>query len=174
MNRRGKLLLFDLALAALALAADQITKRLAVIFLKGQPPVDLIAGVLQLRYLENRGAAFGLFQNQKWLFVTGTVLVSAFLIWFFLRVPSNAKYRPVRLLGAFLLGGAIGNFLDRVRQGYVVDFIYFQLIDYPIFNVADIFVSMSCLAAVILLFFGPYKEGDFSFLRPGKKTEGGR
>lgn len=155
------------SIAAL-LIFDRITKYLAVIYLKDTPGVTLIEGVLRLFYLENRGAAFGMLQGAQPVFwvLTAVFLIAA--VWFFRRVPKTSRYTPLNVCVAFLVSGAIGNFIDRIINQYVVDFIYFEIIDFPIFNVADIYVSLSVIALLLLVLFY-YKEGEFSFLKAKKK-----
>lgn len=163
--KRKRMFLIDLCIAVLGLLADQYTKHLAVLHLKGQQPIVLIPGVLELRYLENRGAAFGILQNQKSFFVIMTSLVLVFCVYALWRMPNQKKFRPLHVLGGFLIAGALGNFLDRVRLDYVVDFIYISLIDFPIFNVADMYVSFICVIGLILVFRGHFEENDFDFLK---------
>lgn len=160
-----RMFLLDLCIAALGLWLDQFTKHLAVVNLKGQTPVVLIPGVLELRYLENRGAAFGVLQNQKVFFVIMTCLVLVFLAYALWRMPDRKKYRLLHVMGGILAAGALGNFLDRLRLNYVVDFIYISLIDFPIFNVADMYVSFMCVLGLIIVFWGPFEEKDFDFLK---------
>jgi signal peptidase II len=148
---------------------DQITKLLAVKYLISKP-VDLIPGVFQLYYLENRGAAFGLFQNQKILFIISTVIIVGIIFFLYLKIPEGKRYRPMRIISIGLMAGAIGNFIDRILRNYVVDFLYFKLIDFPVFNVADCYVTISCIAMLILFLFY-YKEEDLQFLTGKKKTE---
>lgn len=167
--KQKKMFLLDLVIAMIGLALDQFTKYLAVLHLKDQPPVALIAGVLELRYLENKGAAFGVLQNQKPFFVIMTCLVLAFCIYALWRMPGEKKYRALHIMGGILIAGALGNFADRIRLDYVVDFIYISLIDFPIFNVADMYVSFICVFGLILVFFGHFGEDDFSFLKRKKK-----
>ena len=142
---------------------DQWTKALAVSHLKGQKPVILIDRVFQLCYLENRGAAFGLFQNQRVIFLINTVIILAVMIYCYGKIQGDKRFLPLRICGIFICAGAIGNMIDRIYLGYVVDFLYFNLIDFPIFNVADIYVTCSVfsLAALILWY---YKEEDFEQL----------
>ena len=116
-------------------------------------------GILQLRYLENRGAAFGLMQNQRIFFYISTLIITIMVIWFYSHVPMTKKYLPLRICSIFVVSGGIGNFIDRVRLNYVVDFFYFELIDFPIFNVADIYVTVSMFILCFLIFFY-YKEED--------------
>ena len=152
------------ALATLLLIAlDQATKGLAVRFLKGQAPLVLWEGVFELHYLENRGAAFGMLQGQRALFLLIGLAVFAAAIWFFRRVSEDGKFWPLRLIAVFILAGAWGNMIDRLRLSYVVDFFYFRLIDFPIFNVADIYAAVSAVILLFLLLF-VYKEKDLYFI----------
>ncbi len=153
----------------LLVVLDQWTKVLAIKHLMNKAPIVLWDGVFELRYLENRGAAFGIFQNQKIFFIIVTIVIAALLIWFYTRIPDNKHYNPMKIVIAVCLAGAIGNFIDRMINSYVVDFFYFKLIDFPIFNVADIYVTCSA-AAFIFLFIFLYKEDDFKFLESKKKT----
>ena len=143
----------------LTLILDQWTKHLAVINLKDQNPFTIIEGVFKLQYLENRGAAFGLLQDQRLYFYFSMLLITVFVIWFYLKVPMTKKYLPLRICAIFILSGGLGNFIDRVRLNYVVDFFYFELIDFPIFNVADIYVTVTMFVLLYLIFFY-YKEED--------------
>jgi signal peptidase II len=143
---------------------DQVTKLLAVSFLKDHDSVSLIAHVLEFSYLENRGMAFGLMQGKLSFFLIQCLLFFAAVAYCFLRMPASRFYSPLWIALSVVTAGALGNFLDRLLRGYVVDFIYFRLIDFPVFNVADIFVSCGCISLVLLLFF-KYKDEDFSFLR---------
>ena len=138
---------------------DQWTKHLAVLHLKDQEPFVILEGIFQLRYLENRGAAFGLMQNQRMFFYISTFIIAIMVIWFYAQVPMTRKYLPLRICSIFVLSGGIGNFIDRIRLNYVVDFFYFELIDFPIFNVADIYVTVSMFVLCFLIFFY-YKEED--------------
>lgn len=138
---------------------DQWTKYLAIMHLKDQEPFTIIENVFKLQYLENRGAAFGLLQDQRLYFYFSMLLITVLVIWFYLRVPMTKKYLPLRICAIFILSGGLGNFIDRVRLNYVVDFFYFELIDFPIFNVADIYVTVTMFILLYLIFFY-YKEED--------------
>ncbi len=156
-------------LVCLLVFADQITKTFAVRSLSSGPYV-LIPGVFEFRYLENRGMAFSLLQNKMAFFYIGTVLFFAAAVFFWFRLPSGKKMRPLRILIIFLVAGGIGNFIDRVRFQYVRDFLYFSLIDFPIFNVADMYVTAAAVILVILILFY-YKDEDFNGIFPEKKKE---
>lgn len=147
---------------------DQWSKYMAVLHLQGTDGVDLISGVFRLTYLENRGAAFGVLQGQQWFFyiITAVILVAVLLV--YRRMPAGRKFLPLRVCAVLIVSGALGNLIDRVGQGYVVDFFYFELIDFPVFNVADIFVTVSAvLLAVLLLLY--YKEEDLEYIFHSRK-----
>jgi len=146
---------------AAGVVLDQYTKWLAVRHLKDQEPISLIKGFFSLHYLENRGAAFGLMQGQKTIFFIGTAVVTLVIIYFFVKLPRTKHFLPLFANGTCILIGAYGNLIDRVRLGYVVDFFYFELIDFPIFNVADIFLTVSVIVLAILILFY-YQEDDLN------------
>lgn len=164
-NKKSSAVYGVLGLAAVGLLTllDQWTKHLAVVHLAGQDPYILIPGVFQLQYLENKGAAFGIMQNKLWIFAILTVIYLLVAVWIYFRIPREKKYFILHVIAVVLTAGALGNFIDRIRLGYVVDFFYFALIDFPIFNVADIFVVVSFLLLAICILF-VYKEEDFSFI----------
>lgn len=155
--------IIDFALLILFVASDQITKHFAVIKLKNQPAYNLIDGVLEFNYLENKGAAFGMLQNQKIFFVFVAIIFIGVIAFVIFRIPPSKKYRSLHLLLVMISAGAIGNLIDRLRFDYVVDFIYLVCINFPIFNVADILVTVSTIVLVIQILF-VYKENDFNFL----------
>ncbi|MDK2809143.1 MAG: signal peptidase [Clostridiales bacterium] len=142
---------------------DQFTKHLAKNKLMGNDGWDLIPGVFKLQYLENRGAAFGMFQNQLLFLIPVTIIIFLGIIYIYGRIPREKRFLPLEYLCIFISAGAIGNFIDRVLNNYVVDFLYFELINFPIFNVADCYVTISAVLLLVLgLFY--YKEEDFQFL----------
>lgn len=112
---------------------------------KGQPSVSLIPGVLELHYLypENRGIAFGMFQGSVLFFAIVSVLFLGVILYAWIRIPKERFYLPLLTIATVLAAGALGNFIDRFFRGYVIDFIYFSLIDFPVFNLADVYVVVS-------------------------------
>lgn len=164
MNKQKKRLLLTDLLGLIALVlADQFTKYIAVVHLKDQPAISVIPDVLEFNYLENRGAAFGMLQNQKIFFVFVAVIILAMIAYVLFKMPEKRKYTILHVLLVLIAAGAIGNMIDRLRLNYVVDFISFVLIHFPIFNVADIYVTVATTALVLLLLFY-YKESDLGFL----------
>ena len=159
------------ALSAVALLTllDQITKILAADRLADGPFV-IIPGIFELRYLENRGAAFGMLQNQRIFFLVLTVVFLAVITYIYLKIPADRKYLPLRILSIIVTAGAIGNFIDRLVLVYVRDFLYFSLIDFPIFNVADIYVTVSAFVFFVLVLVY-YKDSDLEFLSNKKDKE---
>lgn len=146
--------------SAVLIILDQFTKYLVIKNLKGNPPFVILDNFFQLEYLENRGAAFGLFQNQRVYFFLSVIVINVAVIWFYGKVPMTRRYLPLRLCAVGIIAGAWGNCIDRIRLNYVVDFLYFKLIDFPIFNIADIYVTVSTFVMVFLICFY-YKEEDF-------------
>ena len=120
--------------------------------------------MLYFQYLENRGAAFGIFQGQKWLLLGLTGLVILGVLYVLWKLPAEKKFLLLKILCFFIVSGGLGNMIDRMRLNYVVDFIYFSPIDFPIFNVADIYVTVSMILLFVLVMFY-YKEEDFEFLK---------
>ncbi len=169
MNKHKiKILLLDLLFLLLLIFVDQFTKYTAVLKLKNQPAFNIINGVLEFNYLENRGAAFGMLQNQKIFFVFVAVIFLGVIIYVLAKAPVDKKYNKLHFLLVMIAGGAIGNLIDRLRFDYVVDFIYIVLINFPIFNVADMYVTFSTVILIIQVLF-VYKENDFNFLSFNQK-----
>lgn len=162
MENKKKVLAYGLigVLCTIAFTCfDQWTKHLAVVHLAGQEDVILIPGIFQLQYLENRGAAFGIFQNKQFFFIICAIIIFCVAVWFYLKVPMTARFLPLRLCAVFVCAGGIGNLIDRLNYNFVVDFFYFELIDFPIFNVADIYVTVSAFVLAFLIMFY-YKEEE--------------
>lgn len=128
---------------------DRITKIYAVKHFISNPHSG---SLINLTYLENRGAAFGILQDKRILFVILTISIVIYLLCYFI---TNLKSNPLVLNIAFslIISGALGNFYDRLFQGYVVDFIEFAFVDFPVFNIADIFVTVGCGLLIIYISF---------------------
>ncbi len=148
----------------LLLAADQVSKFLACIYLKGTSGIVLISGVFELYYVENRGAAFGMLNNRQLLFIVIALMIMALSVFVYMRLPAEQHYVLLRIVCVLIMAGAGGNLLDRLIRGYVVDFFYFSLIDFPVFNIADCCVCIGAGLAVVLL-FTVYKTEEFAFLK---------
>lgn len=173
--------IFALVAIVLLCALDQFTKYLVVANMQLGEAIPIIDGVFQLRYIRNDGMAWSLLEGKQIVFVIMTPIVIFFLAKMFVKLPEDKKYTPVRVVTVFLTAGAIGNLIDRIWggevlcKGSVVDFFDFCLINFPVFNVADIYVSLSVVALFIFMIF-KYREEDFdviydSCVKFGKKKE---
>lgn len=149
---------------------DQFTKKLAVDKLMNKEPFTIIKGVLEFDYLENRGVAFGMFQGQRFLILIVGVIVIVGLLFLLIKMPQGRKFTIFHVIIAFIMAGGIGNIIDRTNLGYVIDFISFVLIDFPIFNVADCYVTCGVIAMCIMILF-VFKEDDLEFLSFKKSKE---
>lgn len=148
-----------------AVFLDQWTKYLTVNEIGTGGRIVLIEDIFELVYVKNNGMAWGLFQNQQLIFIILTPLVLAAVAFLYLRMPYEKKYLPLRILMVMIAGGAIGNLVDRMFRGefckgHVVDMFYFKAIDFPVFNVADSFISVAFAVLIVLVLF-VYKEEDF-------------
>lgn len=129
-----------IAIIAGSVFLDQLTKWLAVVYLQGEPSFPLWRDVLHFTFVKNEGAAFGILSNQRWIFMTvSTIAILGLLVYLFRFRP---KSRYVQISLAMIVGGGIGNMIDRFALGFVIDFIDFTLIDFAVFNVADSFVTV--------------------------------
>lgn len=153
----GRILAF--LLGALIILADQVTKYLSVVYLMDKRPVVLIENLLELHFVKNYGAAFGILQNQRFFFITITSLVLIGMSIYMIK-NKNKLTRVVQLAMGFLLGGALGNLIDRIRLGYVVDFIKVDLriYDFPVFNIADIFIVIGTGLLIFVILFDKYEK----------------
>ena len=136
-----------LIIIILGLLIDRLTKIYAVNNLMAK---NIDGKLFNLTYLENRGAAFGILQDKRMVFIILTSAIVIYLLYYFVK---NIKTSP-RILNislAMIISGAIGNFYDRLIQGYVVDFIEFSFVKFPVFNVADILVTVGCALMIIYI-----------------------
>ena len=138
----------------LGIILDRLTKNYAINNLIENP----YSGTLfNFTYLENRGAAFGILQDKRIFFIILTLAIVCALIYYFLKnYKTNPKVLNIAL--AMIISGAIGNFYDRLFQGYVVDFIEFAFVNFPVFNIADIFVTIGSILLIIYMIVAEESE----------------
>lgn len=139
----------------LLIIADQVTKYFTVSMLKPVGSVEIIKNILNFTYVENRGAAFGILQNARWVFIVLTTIAVAAIIIYLLKEKPKDKTLTCSL--SLILAGAIGNMIDRILKGFVVDMIEVTFIDYPVFNFADCCVVIGAILLGIYIIF-IYKE----------------
>ena len=185
--KSGKIMLFSTVLSFILIVLDQITKYLAAVNLKGQPSFSLIDGVFEFKYLENQSAAFSLdlvsiiqrifrfsyFENNPSAFLMCKMIffvVITLVVLIVIVIPWNRHYMFMNLILIGFFCGALGNLIDRIVHNYVIDFFYFSLINFPIFNVADIYVTVAAIALIIAVFF-IYKDEDYNVIFPSKSKQ---
>ena len=141
-----------LLVSAGVVALDQITKYLTVHFIPLYEHVPVLPGVVGLTYVRNTEAAFSSFEGMQWLFALIFLFFTVALLWeyFKKRLPFT---RFERFCIAAIYGGGVGNMIDRLRLGYVVDMIETLFVDFPVFNVADCFITCGCIALLAHLVF---------------------
>ena len=149
--------------AAGIVAADQITKALVVARIALYTDVPFLPGILQLTYVQNNGAAFSSFSGQQWLFALIFLVFTGLILWEYFRKPAN--FAPFeRWCIAAVYGGGLANMIDRIRLGYVVDMFETTFVDFPVFNVADCFITCGCILVMVHLIFW-----NKAFWKDGKK-----
>jgi signal peptidase II len=146
-----------------SIVSDQLTKLWAIDVLKDGESIKLIGNFLRFTYAENKGAAFSILQNQLWFFIIATVVMLGILGYMFFMTKNLTPFS--RLSISMIAGGAIGNFIDRLRLGYVVDFIdvrFGSFYNFPIFNIADSFVVCGTILMIILILFNKFEKSDIN------------
>lgn len=138
---------------ALLVALDQLTKYIAFNHLQGMNSIPIIKDVFHLTFVKNRGAAFGILQNQRWFFIFMTIAVLLGIIYYYKHLPKHNPYGFIRIALILISAGAVGNLIDRIRLGFVIDFFDFCLINFPVFNVADICVVIGTILLAWLILF---------------------
>ena len=151
MKKPWKLLLYGI-LAGGIVALDQVTKLLVLEKIPLYSHVNALPGLFHLTYVQNTGAAFSALEGMRWLFVAVFALLTAALAFEYFKKPMDFSGFE-RICLAAVYGGALGNVIDRVRLGYVVDMICLDFMEFPVFNVADIFITGGCVLLFVHLIF---------------------
>ena len=140
-------------IAILGFAIDRAAKILTQLYVQPVHSITVIEGIFSFTYVENRGAAHGILQGQRWFLIGITIIIAALLIVFMVKNYSRAPLM-LRVSGGMILGGAFGNLFDRIFYGYVVDMLQVTFIDYPVFNPADnLLVFGVIVLGIYILFF---------------------
>ncbi len=163
--------MISVILAVVVILLDQISKLLVLEKLAPIGSYNLIDGVFRFTYVENRGAAFGLLSDSRWIFLTASLLIIVFLG--FAIYKFGGKSRVVDICMGLILGGGIGNMIDRVRLGFVVDFIDFYAFDFwkYVFNIADCGVVVGCILFIAVLIFDKKLFGENDNVNRGEDNE---
>ncbi len=145
-----------LCITILLILADQVTKLCTINFLKPIGTIEFIKNIISFTYVENRGAAFGILQNNRWFFIAFTIVMIAAIVIYTIKIkPKSALYM---WSASLIVAGGIGNLIDRIFRGYVVDMIEVTFVNYPVFNFADICVVIG--AGLLCIFVLLDKKAD--------------
>lgn len=142
-----------IVVVSILIGIDQWTKYLALTNLKPVGSMPFLDGLLNLTFVENRGVAFGMFSGQRWLILAFTAIISIGIVIYYFKMPKTREFTWVRGCLLLVFSGAIGNIIDRTTRGYVVDFFDFAFIDFPVFNMADIYVVVGVSILMVLILF---------------------
>ncbi len=159
MKERIKHLILFIVLVAI----DQASKYWVKTDLAENGPIEIIPDVFSLQFHTNTGAVWGMMSGKTTFLSIFTFIVLAFIIFFYTKIPSSKKHNVLKVIVVCIMAGAVGNLIDRVFLGYVVDFLYFELINFPLFNFADMCLTVSSFLLFVLALFY-YKDEDFAFL----------
>lgn len=169
-------ILLLVATAAL-IVIDQLTKLWAVTQLHNADRViPVIEGVFEFHYLENPGAAWGMLANEMWFLIPMTILIGTLFLIMLMRSPLR-RHAMFSIPCVMIFAGAIGNLIDRIVYGYVVDFLYFKWINFPIFNFADCCVVIGSILLLIYFMFimkdddMPWRTMIFGIEKKAKEKE---
>lgn len=140
-------MIFCIIVIALAIVLDQVSKGIVAAYLPEMGTLPIIEDVFHFTYVENRGAAFGMLADHRWVFMVLSVVgIAALAVWLIIEKP---KSRWMRCAMSLIIGGGIGNMIDRILLGYVIDFIDCRFIDFYVFNIADSCVCVGCAMFII-------------------------
>lgn len=157
-----KMLIWDFVLLIFLNALDRVSKYLVHFHCKKDDYV-IINDFLEITYLENYGGAFGILNNQRFFFIFISVLFICLIIFFLCILPNNHRLNAFQIWLTFMVSGTIGNMLDRIIYGYILDFIYIPKINFPVFNLSDVWITFGAFFTIIIVLF-KLKEKDFEFL----------
>ncbi len=152
--------------AVVLILIDQISKYIVRIAFADGSDFALIPGVFRFVLHKNDGAVWGFLSGTKnsVLYLTiATFIILALIIFIYFRIPDTKKYSALLLIITFIFAGAIGNLIDRICLNYVTDFLYVELINFPVFNIADCYVTVSVFVLSYLIIF-KYDDNDLNFL----------
>lgn len=160
--------LISIIIIFVCVVIDQLTKLFAINNLRDlADEIPVINKVFGLYYVENKGISFSMLSSKMALIIIITSIIMLILIYVMIRTPKTKYFMPFSIVLSVIVGGAAGNMIDRIFRGFVIDFIMLDFINFPIFNVADIFVCVGLFILVILIIF-KYKDKDFDFIIPKK------
>lgn len=161
--RKKILLTVDLFIIVGLYLADIFLDQYVIDNLKGKGSFIIIENVLQLTYKENSGGLFGFLNNQQLFIMFICLILFCPLVIILIKLPDGKKYTISNFMLSFILAGSAGNFIDRAKYKHAIDYIYFINVDFPVFNLSDLYITVGCLVILFLLIFY-YKEIDLVFM----------
>ena len=160
---KRKYILLSLLLAIVLIVLDQLSKDLIIKDYEVSEGKPVIKGIIEILHIKNKGSAWGMFHNKPVIPIIIACILILLIMYVYKNLLGYKHYRGLRICIVFLLSGALSNIIDRIRIGSVTDFIYFKFVDFPVFNVADIYVTFSIAIMLILLIFR-YKGADIDVM----------
>lgn len=155
----------------LLVVIDQLTKFIVISRMTLQKDeIPVIGNAIVLHYIRNSGAAWGSFSNKTIFLIIISIVLIIFLGIIYKNIANLNKFMPIKICIIFIIGGAIGNLIDRIRLGYVIDFIYAKFIDFPVFNFADICVTV-CMFVILFLCIFKYDSDDLDTILGSDKKK---
>lgn len=157
--------------AVVLIILDQLTKYWSRAAFSDGSDISIIPGVLRFVLHKNTGAVWGFLSGTEHsvLYLTiATIIILVLIVFIYFKIPDTRKFAPLLLIITFVFSGAIGNLIDRIFLNYVTDFIYFEIINFPVFNVADCYVTVSVFLLCYLILF-KYDDTDLDFFSKKKK-----
>ena len=170
-NQKRKIVyIIPVLVISLLVSIDQLTKHIVDSTMKLGDSKTVIKNIFEISYIRNEGVAWGLFAGKRIIFLIMTCIIIAGCFYVYVNTYKIKKFLLLRMSLVVLVSGAIGNMIDRIKLGYVIDFFYFKPIDFPVFNVADIYVVVSMISIFLLILF-KYTNEDFDEIFGVKKKD---
>ena len=159
---KKKILIWDSICLILLIVLDRLTKFISFYYCENANIV-LIKDYIEITYTKNAGGALGILNNQRFFFIFIAVLFICLILFFLFAMPNDKKFNALHIWVSFILAGIIGNMVDRCIYGNVIDIIYISKVDFPVFNLSDIYISLGIIFTIIIVLFR-LKEKDFEFM----------
>ena len=158
--------IIGLIISIIIMAIDQVIKHIITSNMILDSEIKVLGDIFTIHYIRNTGTAWGMLSGHTIILVLVSIFTMMVIGYVFMNIYQS-HYTPLRVCLAMILGGALGNFIDRIRLHYVVDYLYFKLINFPVFNFADIFVTVPVIIMILLVIF-KYKGDDFDVIMGDK------
>ena len=163
---KKKALIIGLIISILSMIIDQIIKIIVIKNMPFESEIKVFGDIFTLHHIHNYGSAWGMLSGHTIILIVFTFIAILAIGYVFMNIY-NPRYTALRVCLALILGGALGNLIDRIRFGYVIDYLYFKLIDFPVFNFADICVTVPVVLMILLVIF-KFKGDDFDVIMGDK------